>query len=282
MSNELIPFAERLPAVIERGYDESTWLALKQSIYAGAKDESILMVLDYCKARGLDPLMKPVHIVPMYIKAENGKGGTMRDVVMCGINTYRIQASRSGDLAGTASPKFGPNLTDNLGGQDFTYPEWCEVTVTKLINGRLVDFTAREYFLENYATRGKDSAAPNAMWAKRPRGQLAKCAEAQALRKGWPEIGQEPTYEEMAGKHLEPEPSKKHSIIAEAAEVETVIDAETADQMAQRIEAAKTIEDVNRLYSEAMELCKTANNRQLAKDFIELCKTQRGMIENVG
>ena len=30
--------------------------ALKNSIYPGAKEESISMVLSYCKARGLDPL----------------------------------------------------------------------------------------------------------------------------------------------------------------------------------------------------------------------------------
>lgn len=40
------------------------------------------------------------------------------------------------------------------------------------------------------------------MWAKRPYGQLAKCAEAQALRKAFPEVGSMPTAEEMAGKEF--------------------------------------------------------------------------------
>jgi hypothetical protein len=51
-----------------RGIDESTWSALKNSIYPGAKDDSVLMAVDYCRARQLDPLMKPVHLVPMSVK----------------------------------------------------------------------------------------------------------------------------------------------------------------------------------------------------------------------
>ncbi|WNG69273.1 recombinase RecT [Cupriavidus gilardii] len=44
--------------------------------------------------------------------------------------------------------------------------------------------------------------APNAMWQKRPRGQLAKCASAQALRIAFPEIASQQTAEEMEGKHI--------------------------------------------------------------------------------
>jgi hypothetical protein len=59
-----------------------------------------------------------------------------------------------------------------------------------------VAFTAVEYWTENYATAGRDSDAPNAMWKRRPRGQIAKCAEAQALRKAFPELGSQPTADE--------------------------------------------------------------------------------------
>lgn len=177
---------------------------LRSSLYPGASDASIRMVLGYCKASGLDPMQKPVHIVPMW----DGKARQMREVVMPGVTLYRTQASRSGSLAGVSEPDFGPMVTEKLGGQEITFPEWCKVTVRRqLASGIVADFTAVEYWLENYAIKGgqEKSQAPNAMWTKRPRGQLAKCAEAQALRKAFPELGAAPTAEEMEGKQLHPE-----------------------------------------------------------------------------
>ena len=187
-------------ALVSRGIDESTWNALNSTIYPGAKTSSILMAVDYCKARGLDIMLKPVHLVPMNVKNAQTNQYEWRDVPMPGIGLYRIQAERSGTYAGADAPEFGPDVTKQLGNVSITYPEWCKVTVHKLIGDRLVAYSAIEYWIENYATKGKGSEEPNAMWAKRPRGQLAKCAEAQALRKAWPEVGQEATAEEMEGK----------------------------------------------------------------------------------
>ncbi len=183
--------------------DQHVWSALKNSLYTGAKDESIKMVLDYCKAAKLDPLQKPVHIVPMSVKNSLTGKYEYKDVVMAGVGLYRIQAARSQQYAGVSEPEFGEDITTDLGGVKITYPKWCKVTVKKMINNTIVEFTAKEYWTENYATAGKDSLAPNAMWKKRPYAQLAKCAEAQALRKAFPEIvSQHPTAEEMEGKVL--------------------------------------------------------------------------------
>lgn len=201
MSNSLVVTSQTLA---ERGVDVATWSALKNSIYPGAKDDSVLMALDYCRARQLDPLMKPVHLVPMYIRDSKTGKGEMRDVVMPGVGLYRIQADRSGNYAGADEPLFGPDVTQTLNGVEVTYPQWCKYTVHKRMpSGEIVQFSAKEYWSENYATAGRDTSAPNAMWKKRPYGQIAKCAEAQALRKGWPEIGQQPTAEEMEGKNLD-------------------------------------------------------------------------------
>lgn len=174
---------------------------LQTSLYPGAAIGSVKMVLSYCKAAGLDPMQKPVHIVPMWDK--NIKA--MRDVIMPGVGLYRTNAARTGQYAGVTEPDFGPDITENIGGTQITFPAWCRVTVKRLLGNQVVEFAAKEFWKENYATAVKDSAAPNAMWKKRPYGQIAKCAEAQALRKAFPELGSAPTADEMEGREFEQE-----------------------------------------------------------------------------
>ena len=181
---------------------------LKSSLYPGASDGSVKMVLAYCQASGLDPMQKPVHIVPIW----DSRAAQMRDVVMPGIGLYRTQASRTGQFAGMSEPEYGPDVVTEIGNQKITYPEWCKVTVKRqLESGVLAEFTAKEFWIENYAVKGgKDkSIAPNAMWTKRPRGQITKCAEAQALRKAFPELGAAPTADEMEGKEIDMGPVER-------------------------------------------------------------------------
>ncbi len=205
---------------------------LGNSLYPGADQNSIRMVISYCKASELDPMQKPVHIVPIW----DSKLGRMRDVVMPGIGLYRTQAARSGQYAGVTEPEFGPDVTENIGGLSITFPAWCKVAVKRVLaSGQVVEFFATERWKENYAAKGgKDkSIAPNAMWTKRPYGQLAKCAEAQALRKAFPEFGSQPTAEEMEGKDFYDERSVKNMGPAEV----------VAQQAANSGDEYKTFED---------------------------------------
>lgn len=189
MSNDLVRTNQDEQELIE---------VLQSSLYPGASPASVRLVLGYCKASGLDPLTKPVHIVPMWDKNTR----QMREVIMPGIDLYRTKAARTGEHIGTDEPVYGPMIELALDGHVFVVPEWCSVTVYRMKNGVKAQFTATEYWVENYAPAGKDSNQPNAMWKKRSRGQLGKCAEAQALRKGFPEVGAAPTAEEMEGKSI--------------------------------------------------------------------------------
>lgn len=177
---------------------------LANSLYPGAKPESVDMVLDYCEAAGLNVMLKPVHIVPMNVKVGPGRNDyAYRDVVMPGINHYRTQASRTGTYIGKSEPEFGPMVERNWDAFKMMVPEWCKVTVKRLIGSHVAEFTAIEFWDENYATKGKDTKVPNSMWQKRPHGQLHKCAEAQALRMAFPELVGTETAEEMEGKVID-------------------------------------------------------------------------------
>ena len=86
---------ESLPA------KQDMMVTLQNSLYPGATAASVEMVLAYCLAASLDPMTKPVHIVPMWDK--NIKG--MRDVVMPGIELYRTKAARTKERPRSPSPK---------------------------------------------------------------------------------------------------------------------------------------------------------------------------------
>jgi len=182
--------------------DKQLITVLENSLYPGAQPTSIALVVSYCRASGLDPMMKPVHIVPMW----DNKAGRMRDTIMPGIGLYRTQAARSGQYAGMTEPEFGPDITEKVGGVEITYPVWCKVTAKRAMpNGAIAEFPAVERWKENYAVKGgkEKSVAPNSMWTRRPYAQLAKCATAQALRAAFPELtGSQPTAEEMEGKEF--------------------------------------------------------------------------------
>lgn len=189
------------------GIDAVQWKYLTDIAFPAAKSqESIIMALDYCKARKLDIMKKPVHIVPMW-SAHHKK---MVDTVWPSINEYRTTAHRTGEYAGLDPIEHGPAITRKFTGKvkektvekEVTFPEWTSCTCYRLVHGRKVAFSAKVYWLETYAAIGKTDV-PNDMWAKRPYGQPDKCAEAAALRKAFPEeLGSDYTSDEMHGREV--------------------------------------------------------------------------------
>lgn len=185
--------------------EEELVRVLESSIYPGAAIESIKLAIGYCRANGLDPMQKPVHIVPMTvkIKGKNGEKDTYvkRDVIMPGVGLYRTQAARTKEYVGIDEAVFGDTKTLKIDEFELPYPEWCSIVVHRIVGELPRDFSSgKVYWLETYATAGNDTKAPNAMWKKRPFGQLEKCAEAMALRRAFPELGAAPTAEELEGK----------------------------------------------------------------------------------
>ena len=219
---------EKLPVLAEPR--EKLIAAMTAQLYPGAQPESVALVLDNCIAQNLDPFTKPFHIVPMQVKRKKPKGGyeyVWVDQVFPGIELYRIKAARTGAYAGMDEATFGPVIKEELGGEDKTewdegsgrrvskgkwpvrtvyYTEWCQIVVYRIVMGIRCAFpSGRVWWKETYATAGKETSLPNSMWERRVNGQIEKCAEALALRRAFPEIGGNPTYEEMAGRVIDVE-----------------------------------------------------------------------------
>lgn len=204
-------FAPPLPAdtsyperAKEMGISQEEWITLANA-YRGAAIESIIAVWASCKARGLDPTKKPLHIVPMYNKALKA----MVDTIYPGIYELRAVAEGTNLHAGTTEPEFGPmmdfpvNLNDP-GGATLRAPEFCRVTVKRVVPGTktFADFPHIVFFGE--AVARTSGGVINEMWMKRPRGMLDKCTEAGALRKGFPgQLGGIHAAEEMFGRDVE-------------------------------------------------------------------------------
>ena len=189
--------AQAVPdAVAKRGITEAEWRTLCNNLYPGAHPNSVLMVVDYCRVRRLDPMKKPCHIVPMRIKDAKTQEYAWRDVVMPGIYEYRTTAQRTGEYLGHSTPTYGKTIE----WKGLSAPEWCDLTVYRWNDKaqQRAEFTVRTYFTEVVAT--KRDGKPNERWSKAPRQMLTKCCEAAALREGFPdELGGEPTFEEMTG-----------------------------------------------------------------------------------
>jgi phage recombination protein Bet len=180
------------------GVDKMGWKTLTEAIFPSAQSvDSIAMALAYCKARNLDIFKRPVHIVPVWDSNQK----KMVETVWPGISELRTTAFRTHNYAGCDETVFGPDIKDNLGGVEITYPEWAQCTIYRMLNGTRIPIVGpKVYWIESYATISRSTMAPNSMWQKRPRGQLEKCCEAAGLRKAFPEeLGNEYSAEEMEG-----------------------------------------------------------------------------------
>lgn len=178
-----------------RGVPIEVWNTLSKSLYPGAAHASVLMVIDYCKSRKLDPLKKPCHIVPMEVRDAKTGRHEWRDVVMPGIYELRITAHRTGEYMGHTEPEYGPEVDF----EGVKAPEWCAMTMRRWNPKieRVVEFPVKVYFSE---VVGLKDGKPNKKWRQSPRQMLTKCTEAAGLREAFPEeIGGQMAHEEVGG-----------------------------------------------------------------------------------
>jgi phage recombination protein Bet len=189
MTNEV---AVLPPSVVARGLDVAQWNTLCNSLFPGAKPDSVLLAVDYCKARNLDVMKKPCHIVPIQVK--QGNDYVTRDVVMPGIYELRTTAMRTQEYLGHSPIEYG-EIIEYKGLQ---VPEWASMVVFRWNDraGRPIEFPIRVLFSEVVNTNR--DGKPTQRWLKAPVQMMDKCLEAAGLRKAFPdEVGGQQIDDEM-------------------------------------------------------------------------------------
>jgi phage recombination protein Bet len=204
------------PYLDTMGVDKQMWRVLCESVFPAAQTiEGIALAVRYCNAQGYDVMKRTVHVVPMW----NSKLKKNVETVWPGIGAYRTIASRTGEYGGCDPTECGSIIEKTFEGAvdkwengqkseqnvsvTLHYHEWMRCTVYRIIKGVRCAFPGpKVYFEEIYSRVRHNVEVPNDRWQKAPNGQLEKCAEAAALRKAFPEVG-DYTAEEMEGKVIE-------------------------------------------------------------------------------
>lgn len=136
---------------------------VKTTVAKDATTDELKLYLYDCRRQGVHPLDRLLHFTK--------RGGKYTPVTS--IDLMRIRAAETGEYAGSDDAVFG-DLIENK------FPISATVTVWRLVQGQRCAFTATARWSE-YKPDGQDF-----MWKKMPATMLGKCAEALALRKGFP------------------------------------------------------------------------------------------------
>lgn len=195
----------------QTGFTQKQVAALRQLGVEKVNESDLAVFFHQCVRTGLDPFAKQVYLVGRW----DGRSQSTKYTIQTGIDGYRLIADRTGAYAGSdESWAEGPN----------GLPTSATVTVYKAVAGVVRGFTATAHWSE-YCQTTKDGR-PMGLWAKMPHRMLAKCAEALALRKAFPQ--------DLAGVYTSEEMSQADSetrVSAPAAIETNIVDAEviTAD-----------------------------------------------------
>lgn len=158
-------------AVAPLEFTEEQRKMIRDSFLSGATEQEAAVLLELARMRRLNPITQQIH----FVKRWNGDKNAWAWAAQVAIDGFRSIAERTGLYDGQDEPE----ITYSKEGQ----PLVCKVRVYRRDWTRPAVGVAH---FHEFAQKKKDGSLTH-MWASKPHVMIAKCAEAQAFRKAFPE-----------------------------------------------------------------------------------------------
>ncbi len=212
---------------------------LKNTYAKGATDIEFRMLIAVGNRVNADPFKREIYLIPFWDR--NARKMSKTPVV--GIDWYRKQAGKSKNYAGQGEAEFGEKIQSN----GIEHPDWA---VVPIYNRNFEHPIRVKVFWDEIVKLDKQGNALSS-WRTMPRTMLAKCSEAQGIRRAFPE--------EVGGVYTEDEMVMPEGTVIEAEVVGT-----NADQLKPQIADKINFEQ----------------KKQIKKLLIETGKSKTAMLEH--